>query len=79
MTECGYTPTEVREVSLLDYQSLVNHWRWQPPLRVLVAMCAVALGIKLPEKPDPKNHMTTEEALRMFAQTGGKIEGVGQF
>ena len=65
-------------MTLHDVQRLNNHWRREPPLRVLVSAVAYSLGIKLPEaQPENKSYITEAEARRMIAQTGGRIDGVG--
>ncbi len=77
-TDCGYTPKEIRAMTLFDVQRLISHWQQQPPLRVLVSAVAISLGIKLPESQSAKpSYMTEAEARRMIAQTGGRISGVG--
>ena len=67
-SECGFTPTEIRDMTLFDVQRLTHHWRRQPPLRTLVACCAAALGVKLPitESESKKRYMTAEELDRML-------------
>lgn len=75
-TECGYTPSEIDEMTLLDVQRLSNHWRRSPPLRVLVSACAAALGVKLPstEKPDPSKYLSADEFAAMIRATdGGRV------
>ena len=51
-------------MTLFDVQRLSNHWRQFPPLRILVAMCASALGVKLPITEDSKDkkYMSADEA-----------------
>jgi hypothetical protein len=75
-SECGFTPTQVREMTLHDVQRLTNHWRRSPPLRILVACCAAALGVKLPEMgaPDKSNHLNADEfAALVRATDGGRV------
>ena len=78
-TECGYTPDEIREMTLFDVQRLTNHWRWSPPLRVLVAACAAALGVKIgaSEKPDPSKYMTADQFDALVRATDGGRTIVG--
>lgn len=77
-SECGYTPTEIRAMTLSDVGLIFEHWKRFPPLRWWVAGCAQALGVKF-EPPESKpKPMTYEEARRFWAQTQGRIEGVGQ-
>lgn len=65
-------------MTLHDVQRLHNHWRREPPLRVLVSAVASSLGIKLPEaQSETKSYITEAEARRMIAQTGGRIDGMG--
>ena len=60
-------------MTLHDVQRLTNHWRRSPPLRVLVACCAAALGVKLPDADQlPRNkHLTAEEFGAMVRATDG--------
>lgn len=60
-------------MTLFDVQRLTNHWRELPPLRILVAACAAALGVKLPEPEDQKQkkYLTAEEFGRMVDATDG--------
>jgi hypothetical protein len=76
-TECGYTPSEIGEMTLHDVRRIFDHWKTFPPLRVLVAATAKALGVQLPMFDNaPKNYMTAADAARMMMQTGGKIPGL---
>lgn len=73
MLDCGYTPAEIREMTLDDVARLNAHMRRFPPLRVLVAAVA---GFK-PKPPDklssPTPSMTAEEAAAQVALAGGRI------
>lgn len=78
-------------MDLHDVAMMHGYWRRNPPLRVLVAMVAAALGINVAPKddktkvdydltPPPGSQYMTPEALkRLVDMTGGRIEGVGQF
>lgn len=59
-----------------DVGRLFAHWRRTPPLRMLVAGIATALGMKLPDPIDaqPKKYMTEKEFARMIAITGGRMD-----
>lgn len=77
-TECGYTPDEIRAMTLLDVQRLSSHWSKHPPLRMLVSLCASSLGVKLPAMEAAKTkrqYMTAEEfaaqVQRINAVAGG--------
>ena len=73
-TECGYTPDEINAMTLLDVQRLANHWRRNPPLRMLVSLCAAALGVKLPEAeptPNKSKYMNADEFARFTNATDG--------
>lgn len=78
-TECSYTPSEIRAMTLHDVQRLSNHWRREPTLRVLARVIAEALGVKITPKAQAIKPMTYEEAKRMIAITRGRIDGVGGF
>jgi hypothetical protein len=77
--ECGYTPAEIRAMTLHDVKRLNAHWRKHPPLRVLVSLVAASLGVKLPEisETSTASHLTGDEAMRLFRATGGRIDGIG--
>lgn len=81
-TECGYTPMEISAMTLHDIRRLNSHWQRMPPLRVLVMGVAHALGIKFDIKPSSaeaeqrqRQYMTADDAKRMIAITGGRVEG----
>lgn len=78
-TECGYTPDEIRAMTLDDVQRLYKHWEKHPPLRALVASVAHSLGVKLPQSDQPNKalHMNADEARALLEMTGGKIPGIG--
>lgn len=59
-----------------DVGRLFAHWRRTPPLRMLVAGIATALGMKLPDPIDaqPKKYMNEKEFARMIAITGGRMD-----
>ena len=66
-------------MTLHDVRRLHNHWRREPPLRVLVAAVAHAFGVKFPEAQETKpSAMTESEARLLMAQTEGRIPGVGR-
>jgi len=66
-------------MTLFDVRRLSNHWRRTPPLRILVAGCAAALGVKLPDDPDKpaeKNkYMTAEQFGLLVRATDGLRQG----
>lgn len=72
-SECGYTPSEIREMTIFDIQRLTRHWRKHPPLRVLVQAVAASLGVKFdpPTADKAKQHMTADEFKRLVDMTGG--------
>lgn len=73
-TECGYTPDEINAMTLLDVQRLSNHWRRNPPLRTLVALCAAALGVKVSDitvKTDESKYLSAEEFGALVRATDG--------
>jgi hypothetical protein len=72
-TDCGYTPAQIRELTLDDVNRLFSHWGKYPPVRDLVA---VAVGFDIPTDEPEMQPMTAEEFRRMFEITGGRIEGV---
>lgn len=63
-------------MTLADVRRLHKHWEKFPPLRVLVAACGAALGVKLPSAEDAPAPMTAQEAQRLYEMTGGKVPGV---
>ncbi len=67
-------------MTLHDVRRLSDYAKLHPPVRVLVSYCALALGVKLPEPPDPNKkskYMTAEELRRMVDTTGGRVPGMG--
>ncbi len=74
-------------MTLPDAGMIFAHWRRQPPLRTLVTMIAVALGVPVEnfrrdaETPvdQSKKYTTEEEFRRLMEITGGKIEGIAQW
>lgn len=80
-------------MDLHDVAMMHGYWRRNPPLRVLVASVAAALGVNvMPQAktfkdlkaadfdltPGPQ-HTSPEAFKRLVEMTGGKIEGLGQF
>ena len=81
-------------MTLHDVSLMSGYWRRNPPLRVIVATVAAALGVPtdrlFPAKTvkdltakdfdltPKKGHMTFEQFERHMAATGGKIDGIGQ-
>jgi hypothetical protein len=65
-------------MTLRDVHRLSNYAKKHPPLRILVAWCAQALGIELPN-PDakPPKYLTAEEFKALVKATGGRVPGVG--
>ncbi len=66
-------------MTLHDVRRLSDYARMNPPVRVLVAMCAAALGVKLPQPDDNKSskYLTAEELRRIIDATGGRVPGMG--
>jgi len=78
-TECGYTPEEIRSMTLHDVDRITKGWNKAPPPRMLLMAIGAALGIKFqPTKLDKPKYMTADEARALMRATGGKIEGVGK-
>ncbi len=74
-TDCGYTPDQIREMTLPDIGRLMKHWSKYPPLRDLVAM---AIEFEIPtDKPEenPK-YMTADDFKRLMAVTAGRVPGM---
>ncbi len=65
-------------MTFLDVKRLFHHWNRNPPLRSLVSAIASALGVKITAEIDTSAHLTAEEAMRLMAATGGRIEGIGR-
>ena len=62
-------------MTLHDVKMIFDDWKTTPPLRMLVAGIAAALGMKLPEaNAAPKKYTTAEEFQRIVRMTGGKLE-----
>lgn len=78
MQDCGFTPSQVREMEFLDVLRYAKYVQTHPSLRGLVEGIARSLGIELPDYSAPKQYMTGEELKRFVDMTGGRIEGVGQ-
>jgi hypothetical protein len=72
-TDCGYTPAQIREMTMADLNRLIKYWGKYPPIRDLVASF---VGFEMPTDEPAAKHMTAEEFKRMFAITGGKIAGM---
>jgi len=49
MTACGFTPTEIDEMSLADVIALFAYWRQHPPVNEIL-QCVY----RLEPKPEPK-------------------------
>jgi hypothetical protein len=72
-TDCGYTPEEIRLMTMADVHRLMKYWAKYPPVRDLVASF---VGFEMPtDDPAPKP-MTAEEFKRMVAMTGGRVPGM---
>lgn len=75
--ECGYTPAEIRQMTMIDVRRIFDHFKRTPPLRTLVAACAKALGIEFPDPDAPKPQYMDADDMRAFmARTGGKLENM---
>ena len=63
-------------MTLYDVGLIFGHWKRNPPLRLLVAGIAAALGMKLPEPASAqseKKYTSMEEFQRLVRMTGGKM------
>ncbi len=69
-TDCGFTPAQVREMTLWDVGRIHAGWRRFPPARVFMAALA---GFK----PQDEQPMTQEEFRVLFA-AGGQVPGLGR-
>src|SRR6266699_3474625 len=62
-TECGYTPEEIRSMTLHDVDRITRGWNKAPPPRMLLMAIGAALGIKFQQaKPEKPKYMTADEA-----------------
>lgn len=65
-TDCGFTPEQVRAMTLQDVHRLTKYWERFPPLRML---CAQYIGFK-PVDPfartDPSRYTSAEELGAMI-------------
>lgn len=76
-TDCGYSPEEIRAMTLLDVSRLFNHWKRFPSVRTLVAGF-MGFEPKSPW-PDTSKHLTADEFANLVRQTGGgKALGLGR-
>lgn len=51
-TECGYTPDEIRAMTLDDVERLSRYWQQHPPLQQLLHAIAIWAGaVKPPAAP----------------------------
>jgi len=71
MTDGGYTPAEIREMTLDEANRLFAFWERRPPLRVLVSAFVGATDTAPAEPPRP----TLEEFAAAARKSGGKIVG----
>ena len=72
-TDGGYSPEQIRAMTLPDVNRLLKYWGKYPPLRDLVAGF---VGFEIPSDEPLPQAMTAEEFKRMFAMTGGRIPGM---
>jgi hypothetical protein len=73
-TDCGYTPSQIRDMTFDDVHRLLKHWLKYPPLRDLVAGF---IGFE-PASDEPEaKAMTAEEFKRLMDVTGGRVPGMG--
>jgi hypothetical protein len=57
-------------MTIFDVQRLTNHWRRNPPLRVIVRQIAMALGVEFaPQKPDEKKYLDADGFARFVRAT----------
>lgn len=75
-TDCGYTPAQIREMTLIDVNRLFSHWAKFPPVRDLVA---AFVGFEIPTEPTEersKEYMTADKFKQLMAATGGRVPGL---
>jgi hypothetical protein len=58
-------------MTIFDVRRLTNHWRKNPPLRVLVRAVAASLGVEFKEPSDKSKYLNAEEFKRLVEQTSG--------
>ena len=51
ITECRFTPSQVREMTLAEANALFEYWSEYPPPSVLLTIIARCLGWKPKDKP----------------------------
>jgi hypothetical protein len=74
ITDAGFKPAEIDELTLDQVEDLFAYWRKYPPLRDLVA---AFVGFKPQDRPEEKpKYMSADDMRRMMALTGGKLPGV---
>lgn len=72
--ECGFTPLQVREMTLFDIERLNRHWEKVPPLRLIVMGVAKSLGVEFnltQGKPKEPTAREAEAMIRMVNAVGG--------
>jgi hypothetical protein len=82
LVEHGISMEEARRMTLHDVAMLHRYWKRNPPLRVLVACVAKALGVTFPDPDKPvekPSYFTADEMKALLRVTGGRIEGMGPF
>lgn len=77
-SECGFTPAQVGEMTLIDIRRLSKYWQNHPSSRALLAALCKVHGVEIQPAGDKPKPMTREEFARMVQQTGGQIPGVRQ-
>ncbi len=78
-TECGYTPDQIRSMTLQDVDRIFKHWSRHPPSGIMLRAIGKALGIEYSAPTDKSQHMTAE-AFKAFvdATDQGRLLGVAQ-
>lgn len=78
MTDCGYTPDQIRLIELPDLWRFASYLNKHPSTRDLIEAIARTLGVEVPTGTKPA-YMTGEELKRLVDMTGGKIEGLAKY
>lgn len=73
-TECGYTPDEIRAMTLFDVERLSRFWQQQPPVRDLLHAIAVWAGaVKPPAARKSKKQASAGTSLGALKSLIGEM------